>query len=696
MDPAVVLLSKRTAKRADLFTRLHPSKSLGVRLFLVFFIATMGIVLSLGYISYSVARHTIENNALSSNEQTVQQTAEKLDIILLRFEDRLEQLVYNKDIQSAVNSVTGSSASIAVRQAHSKQIGEELSHWLESADGVRAVYLAPVDESLPVMASGTPDSAFMEEIMEASWYKQLKEQPQSLWITQSLTEGETTGIFHLAKSVADDSSSAAYIVVCDIMTSGLEGELGKVNLGMDSYIQLLTSKDELIASSQHQEADTYLRLGGTLFKGVDQVSGSLPTKDEQGDSILAVYGTLASSGWRLLGVVPASNLIKDAGRILDSTYIAVAAAAGVAILIGLWMVRMVSRPLSRLKSLMFQGAEGDLRVRTDVVRRDEIGQLSGSFNTMMERINELVVHTNETARDVLETADALSGVSLKTAAAAKDIASATEEIAGGAGGLALEADRGNEMTAQIASRMDSVFTAAQEMGSSAHSVDQSSREGVAKLKELLDRTQTTGDMTEHLVIKINELKDTASTVNNVLGVMQGIAQQTNILSLNASIEAARAGEAGKGFKVVADEIRQLADQSRRSIAMVAEITGKIMSDMYEAEAALSDVAPLFREQTAAVRDTSDIFIAVQEQMNQFILRLDAVEHSIGGLNQSQSMLSETIGNVSSFAEESSAASEEVASLSGEQQNVSDYLVELSGRLEKASLLLRERLSNFSV
>lgn len=254
-----------------------------------------------------------------------------------------------------------------------------------------------------------------------------------------------------------DAGGTGYIAVCDIKTTELENQLSKVNLGMDSYIQLLTDKDELIASSQHQEADTYLRLGGTLLKGVNQTSGSLPTKDEEGESILAVYGTLESSGWKVLGVVPAENLIKDAGRILNTTYIAVGAAAVIAIMIGLWIVRMVSRPLSKLRHLMFQGAEGDLRVRTKITSRDEIGQLSSSFNAMMERITELVVHTNETAREVLETADALGSASRKTAAAAMDIAAATEEIAGGAGNLALEADRGNEMTAAISGQMDMVL-----------------------------------------------------------------------------------------------------------------------------------------------------------------------------------------------------------------------------------------------
>lgn len=692
----MIFLSKSTARSKGILTRLHPSKSLGMRLFLVFFIATMGIVLSLGYTSYSVAKQTIENNALSANQQTVVQTAEKLDVTLLRFEDNMGQLFYNKDIQNAVRLGSAAVEESAERAAQSAVISGELDHWLASVNNVEAVYLIPLNEELPVATSGTVDSDFLKGIRAASWYKQLQEKPQGLWLTEALKQGEADGVFHFAKSAEGEAGESGYIAVCDIKTTELDSQLSKVDLGVGSYIQLLTKSDELIASSQHQEADTYLRLGGTLFNGLSETSGSLPTQDEKGNSILAVYGTLQNSGWRVLGVVPSANLIKDAERILETTYIAIAAAAVIAVLIGLWMVRMVSRPLSRLRDLMFRGAEGDLRVRTDVVSRDEIGQLSNSFNMMMERITELVVHTNETAREVLETADALGNASRKTASAAMDIAAATQEIAGGAGSLALEADRGNEMTAQISGRMEAVIADAHEMGGTAHSVEQSSGEGVIKLQELLGRTHETGDMTRKLVIKVNELKETASSVVQVLEVMQSITQQTNILSLNATIEAARAGEAGKGFTVVADEIRQLAEQSKRSIAVVAEITDRIMNDMHETVDALSEVAPLFGEQMTYVQTTSDIFVSVQGQMHQFITRLDSVSSSIDGLNQSQRVLSETISNVSSFAEESSAASEEVASLSGEQQSVSDYLVTLSGKLEQASSKLNERLSKFSV
>lgn len=112
----------------------------------------MGIVLSLGYTSYSVAKQTIENNALSANQQTVEQTAEKLDVTLLRFEDNLGQLFYNKDIQQAVSEE--STAAAGGGMEHAAVISGELNHWLTAVTNVQAVYLIPLNEALPAASAG--------------------------------------------------------------------------------------------------------------------------------------------------------------------------------------------------------------------------------------------------------------------------------------------------------------------------------------------------------------------------------------------------------------------------------------------------------------------------------------------------------------------------------------------------------------
>lgn len=144
----------------------------------------MVLVLSLGYISYSVAEQTIENNALSANQQTVVQAAEKFDVELLRYEDGLGRILYNNEIQDALKQGNNPTTSNEERNLQSNQISAELNAWLTASKGVEAVYLIPMNQEVPTSSAGSKDSAFIKEFRESSWFKQLEEQPQTLWIPE--------------------------------------------------------------------------------------------------------------------------------------------------------------------------------------------------------------------------------------------------------------------------------------------------------------------------------------------------------------------------------------------------------------------------------------------------------------------------------------------------------------------------------
>lgn len=672
--------------------KLNPSKSVGLKLFFIFFTAIVAFVLLVGIISYMKAKSTIEETAANANRQTIIQTSEKMDIMLKQYEDIALQLFFDKDMQTLVEELSLTGHTDYELFKVTSEINEKLSSQIVSNSTIKGLFLVPPDPEMRPITSGSV-STNVDTVRSEPWFGLLKEKNATSWIpTEKSKDGSI--YFKLARSLKSTTGSAKqYVIVFELKPDLMEEQLRGVDLGTGGKLQLNTDEGQIVASSKTDEAGTKSDLILTYEKDVP--SGDT-TIDQADTEVLAVYNTLKTTGWKLIGTIPTSELVKNAKGILTFTIGSAIGVAIIAILIGILMVRMIAHPLVNLRNLMIAGSKGNLYVRSKHISKDEIGQLSESFNIMMEQITVLVNQTNNTAQEVLNTASELSDASNKTALSAREIAIATEEIANGASSLATEAERGNELTDHIAQQMQTVISSNVEMGQAARHVENSSELGTKQLNDLLVKTHQTEDMTRSLMTKVDGLKETTLSVNKVLEVLQNITKQTNILSLNATIEAARAGVAGRGFMVVADEIRQLADQSRQSIDMVGQITDRIMGEMNETVSALSNAYPLFQQQMSAMKETNDIFVSVQGQMGEFIQRLDSVTSSIEGLNQTQSILSDAMSNVSAVAEESSATSEEVASLSNEQQSIGNQLVQLSGKLENVSNELKDALSKFTV
>ncbi|NEU62156.1 methyl-accepting chemotaxis protein [Paenibacillus sp. ALJ109b] len=677
--------------------KANPVKSVGVKLFLVFFVGIMFFVIGLGLLSYAKAKDTIEKNASRSNQETIEQTKQKMDIILERFVDTSTQIFFDPEMQSLLQKMSDKNLSAYDTFVNSSSINKQLSNIAFTNKSMEAIYLVPTDETRSTMGTGNSSSS-MGDIRNESWYDELVQAGGYRWLPTEVKEDGSTSTFRIARSMKNlQGTTQSYVLIIELKLEVLEQQLKSLDLGEGAVLQLIAPDNKVVASTiaDRTGKDTDL----AFIKELKEKSGSTNTEytvDGNSTNMLASYSTMDTSDWKLIGMVPTSILVKDAKGILTLTLWMALIDAVIAILIGIWMVRMIARPMGKLKDLMQEGAKGNLKVRTPYSSQDEIGQLSAAFNLMMEQITKLVEQTNRSAQEVLDTASELSSASKKTAVSASEIAVATEEIAGGASSLATEAERGNELTDNISRQMESVVAANEQMGDSARHVEKSSQTGTQHLNQLMTKTQKTEEMIGALVNKVDSLKESTSSVLKVLDVMQNITKQTNILSLNATIEAARAGTAGRGFMVVANEVRQLAEQSRQSIDMVGDITDKIMTEMNETVDQLSAAYPLFKEQMDAVKDTNVIFASVQQQMGAFVESLSMVTGSIGDLNQSQGTLSEAMSNVSAVAEQSSATSQEVASLSSEQQNISNQLVNLSAKLENVSTELKDTLSRFTV
>ena len=662
-----------------------PQRSVGTKLFLLIIAGILLCVLLLGIFSYYKSSSVIQSKVAEANQLTAEQTSGRLNLLLANYEQKMLQMFLDPNFSGLLNTMDMAEDESSRTDSAIKL--RELLLQIRSADntldGITLVPLeggaAPISTNARMTAEVLDEFPYISKIRDANG--------NMIWVPtmpQGIDGQHNVPTLALGKLV---NFVKPYVLLYEIRYNVLYDELKDVRFGESGSVYVV-SPEGIIAHAPERE------LLGTAYP--------YPVPDEpqvimmDGVEALSSASAAETNGWTVVGNIPVAELVRDAKQIRDFTALISLGALVIAALMG-WMVyRTVVRPLMQLRQLMNEGEKGNLTVRAAIRQKDEIGQVAESFNRMMDQITALVRQAGQSAREVLNTAASLADVSRKTAQAAKEIAAATEGIAAGASNLALEAERGSEMTSRIGTRIRTVIESNEAMGQAAREVEAASRQGSAYMDGLILKTGQTETMTRQMAEKVEKLKESTGSIVKILDVLGAISRQTNILSLNATIEASRAGAAGKGFMVVADEIRKLADQSRDSIEMVSGIVDNIQKEIEQTVSVLSEAYPIFREQIESVRETNEIFSAVQDNMNGFMRRLDAAAESVLQLGEAQEALNQAMENVSAVAQQASATTEEVASLSSEQLGISDGLVELSARLEAVSQELSESLARFRV
>ncbi|MNH71291.1 Methyl-accepting chemotaxis protein McpB [compost metagenome] len=679
--------------------KINPKRSVGVRLFLFYFIGVFIIVSLVGWQSYSMAKQSIMDEVSGFSKQTIIESSRNLDMTFSKYQDDSLQFIVDQNFLKDLRTLTSTKKNTIEYMEQQKNINNYLKNSASSDDNIRSITLFKPDGS----ALSSSVDLNLDTLRAQNWFaKAMQTKGEAVWIPASangfIWKGKPS--FGHARVLRDYDGTIGLLFV-EIDMKALSSRLGDMKLSDSREGSAINIYDPTTSQTIYSTAGSAIgskpafTVPAANNKGIS-LSGTLTKEDGTRNQKLYIYSKSDITGWYLTGDITVESLLKNANRILTFLIFALIVSALIAVVLGIIMVRMFANPLVKMRDLLNEGARGNLTVRTDIKSKDEIGELAGSFNIMMEQISTLVRQTFDSAERVMSTAGQLAGVSRQTSVAATEATEAAEHIAQGAYSLSLEAEKGQEMTTVIDQQMTKFVNTNVEMNLAAIQVSQYSEQGTSYMNDLTDQTNTTEQITRGMMNRVNQLNESTSSIHKILDVMKQMTQQTNLLALNANIEAARAGAAGKGFMVVANEIRRLADQSRSSIDVVTGIISKIQDEIGDTVTEMSKAYPLYQSQVETVKSTDGILQNVRYQMSQLIERSEQVTGSVDELKNAQFVLSATISNVSSVSQETSASTEQVASLNADHLKMSDKLVELSGELEQLSLSLRDTLASFQV
>jgi methyl-accepting chemotaxis protein len=497
-----------------------------------------------------------------------------------------------------------------------------------------------------------------------------------------------TPIFAIAKSFwSPEDQKWADVLIVEFKLKFFEDLLRPINFGGMGDIHLLGSAGDSLFSNREGSA-----FGGTaLVKPVEQTS--IVTDDDKSNYLVSSK-TLSNIDWTLVGAIPEDKLLEDAKTIRNGLAVLILGGVVLALLLGLWGYRTIGRPLMLAVSKMRQAENGDLNVRLEMKRHDEIGSVGGSFDSMMERIGSIVSQTGQTADRLMQATDKINGLVQRSRAASGEIAVAMNEVSSGADSLSRDAEKSTLLTGEMTNRLEGVLELNRSMKDIAVQVEDSGRSGATAIEELTKHNQEAEGVVSSLSQRMERLQAGTESISVVLDIVGNISKQINILSLNASIVAASAGEAGKGFMVVAGEIRSLANQSKDSIASVEAVIENIQKEMTETSRLVADSLPIFQRQSDISRSSQDIFRHVESSMGPFMESVQQVWNSLQFSMEAQSELSGMMMQVSAVSEESTATTENVAGLVRDQHESGGELVRTGEELEQLAKELRQSLKVF--
>ena len=514
-----------------------------------------------------------------------------------------------------------------------------------------------------------------------STFRKMNSEPYTLNENNELVKGD----FNISQQVdlADDIKE-----VSDIDVSIYFGDTRYMTSAKDASGQRV-----LGTLSDTTVKDNVLGQGKEYFTDNVQVSGQqyfgyyIPLFDfETGETVGMVFAGMQKE-------------IVDS-QIRQITMIIVALAVVLMIFCAVLIFMIVGKMSKRLNigvNALEEVAQGKLNFKFDddsLRQTDEVGEICRAIKKLEENLSDIIKNVISGSKELLEASDNLRNRTSITSEHVEQMEKAVNEIAIGAGSQAEETQSATENIILMGNMIEEAAGELDNLNHKARNLKAGGEAVMDVIRELQESNAKTGESIDIIYEQTNVTNESAQKIKEATALITNIAEETNLLSLNASIEAARAGEQGRGFAVVAAQIQKLAEQSNESARQIERIILSLIEDSDKSVITMNEVKEIMEQQSQNVMKTNEQVAQLVEEVEQSIGVIDEVSAKTAKTNEARSSVVDTVQNLSAIAEENAASTEETSASVTEISGIINEIADEAHELKTISNQMDETMSMF--
>lgn len=339
-------------------------------------------------------------------------------------------------------------------------------------------------------------------------------------------------------------------------------------------------------------------------------------------------------------------------------------------------------------------SQGDFTHEIIGVENNEFGVMKKALLKVISEISNTFKLVKQNSGEIGYYSNSLSSVAEEMSASSQEVSEAIQDVYKGATYQSDELQNISQSIVEFGQELDFIVNAVADAHKDALNTNTIARDSNDKLASLIESIKSIEQLFNTVGTKVKNLGINISTITQVTNIINTISEQTDLLALNATIEAARAGEAGKGFGVVADEIRKLAEQSKKAAQNIKDMISTISDESIEVTLAVGDVKGHLLNQTQEVNGTIKAFKEIIHSIESILPQINTVSRSIIVINNNKDKIIDRIKTVSAYAEGTSAASRQITASSQEVNAAAQELSATSHELNEMARKLNHTIKDY--